>query len=199
VADKYSFKDKLNSDPLLTKVPDLKEMLAGPIISVTDPSLGPTDAPVILVEFADYACEYCQKQEKILQEIIRLYPGKVRLIWKDYPETNESSSSFQAAQAARCAGEQNQFWPYHDLLFQANQLKLTNFLELAQQLNFDVNQFKQCLASEQVKTLIKDNIEEANALAITGIPFIYVNNQEVMGNISLEDLKKIIETELRKK
>jgi len=197
-SNRYPFKNLGQNDPLMTRVPDINDALAGPIISKNDPQLGPEDAPVTIVEFSDFICRFCQTQEKIIKNLMALYPDKIRLIWKDYPETNETSVSFQAAQAARCAGQQNKFWPYHDLLFKTTEPKLDNFLQLTKQLNLEENQFKRCFAGQQTKTLIKDNIEEANALAIQGIPFIYINNQEVMGETTLADLKKMVEAELNK-
>ncbi len=186
-------------DLLITKVPNLKDMLAGPIITDLDPSLGATDAPVTIVQFSDFECGFCQEQEQILKQIINEYQGKLRLIWKDYPENNEDSISFQAAISARCAQKQNQFWPFHDLLYQNNNnLTQLKFLNFADQLDLNRAEFVRCLDNDNIKQLIKNNIEEANALDIKGIPFIYVNDQEVMGEISVEELKRIVEIELDK-
>ncbi|MFH0923413.1 MAG: thioredoxin domain-containing protein, partial [Candidatus Falkowbacteria bacterium] len=85
-----NYEDK---DPFITKVPDLKDMLAGPIISQLDPALGSDNAPITIVEFSDYECEFCQKQEQALKQIIDKYEGKIKLIWKDYPEKDENSIS----------------------------------------------------------------------------------------------------------
>ncbi len=128
-----------------------------------------------------------------------LYPDKIRLIWKDYPEANETSISFKAAEAARCAAEQGSFWAYHDLLFKTANLTIKNLPDPATQLKLDQEQFNICLTDEKNKALIKDNIEEANALAIQGIPFIYINNQEVMGETTLAELKNLVEQELNTK
>ena len=114
-------------------------------------------------------------------------------------ENDENSISFQAAIAARCAQEQNQFWPFHDLLYKNNNnLTQLKFLNFADQLGLNRAKFVKCLDNNNIRQLIKDNIKEANALNITGIPFIYVNNQEVMGEISLEELEKIVEIKLDK-
>ncbi len=80
-------------------------MLTGPIITNVDPSQGARNAPVTIVEFSDYVCNYCKEQESTIKQLIEAYQDKVRLIWKDYPESNYLSLSFQAAVAARSAGE----------------------------------------------------------------------------------------------
>ncbi|MBU4375350.1 DsbA family protein [Patescibacteria group bacterium] len=197
-SDKYYFNENYkNQDPFITKVPSLKDMLAGPIVSQADPALGLDNAPITIVEFSDYECGFCQEQEQTLKQMIEKYNDKIKLVWKDYPERDENSISFQAAVSARCAQEQNQFWPYHDLLFENNEnLNQEKFLELASDLNLDINQFNECLIGEDSKNLIRDNIEEANALDVSGIPFIFVNDQEVMGEISLEELERIVNIEL---
>ncbi len=198
--DKYYLNENYEeNDPFITKIPSLKDMLTGPIISQRDPMLGNNSAQIAIVEFSDYECGFCQKQEQALKQIIDQYDGKVKLIWKDFPEKDENSISFQAAVSARCAQKQNQFWAYHDLLYEnSNNLSKEKFLELANNLNLNLDKFNDCLTSESAKNLVQDNIKEANALDINGIPFIYINDQEVMGEINFEVLKIIVEIELNK-
>jgi len=198
--ERYYFKNTDKTDPLITKMPDINNMLAGPIISQNDPNLGSETAPVVIVEFSDFLCRFCQEQEKILSAVIKKYPDKIRLIWKDYPEDKPDSISFQAALAGRCANEQKQFWPYHDLLYQNSaDLSQEKLIQLAKELDLDEKKFQQCLTAEQTKKLVEDNIIEANALAISGIPFIYLNQQEIMGQTTLKDLENIIDLELTNK
>ncbi len=198
--DKYYLNENYSEgDLLITKVPNLKDMLAGPIITDLDPSLGEQNAPIAIIQFSDFECGFCQEQEQILKQILTEYDNEARLIWKDYPESNENSISFQAATAARCAQEQNQFWPFHDLLYQNNNnLTQLKFLNFADQLNLNRAEFVKCLDNDNIRQLIHDNIKEANALDIKGIPFIYINDQEVMGEVSLEELSRIIEIEMDK-
>jgi protein-disulfide isomerase len=152
------------------------------------------------VEFSDFQCDYCIEQEKALREVIAKYEGQVRLIWKDYPEANANTASFQAARAARCADQQGRFWPYHDLLF-ANNNRITKdlFYRIAEKAGLDTDAFDSCYRDNLVDNLINDNIAEANILDINGIPFLYVNDQEVMGSVTGEDLDRMIKLELSKK
>ena len=131
--------------------------------------------------------------------MLKDFEGQVSLIWKDYPENNQESVSWQAAIAARCAGEQNAYWLFHDLLYQNNDnLGQDVFIALARGLNLNLNIFKDCLLSERTAYLVKDNIIEANALGIKGIPFLYINDREVMGEVTYGELKEMVELELRK-
>ena len=183
----------------MTKIPNLKDMLRGPIINTVDPTIGNRDAKVYIVEFSDFACDYCYNQEKKIKQILEKYKDEVIMIWKDYPESNLNSESYQSAIYARCAQKQNKFWEFHDQLYEnAKNLNKQKYYEIAENLKLDLDEFKLCSKSKRIKKLINDNITEANALDIKGIPFIYINDQEIMGEIDISDLEKIIEIEINK-
>ncbi len=195
----YLNKNFKQVDNLITKVPDLEDMLTGPIITDADPSMGDKYAPVVIVYFADFECQYCQKQEQKIKKIVANYKHKTRFVWKDYPESKEDSPSFQAAVAARCAQEQGKFWQFHDFLYEFSQLNQETYLKIADILKLDKNRFITCLESDRPRALIKDNIDEANALDIGGIPFVYINDQQIMGEFNYEDLERIVKIELNRK
>ena len=188
-----------HTDPLITPTPNFNNKLAGPIINNQDPIIGPGDAEITIVEFSDFECQFCHEQEKIIQRILNEYKDKIKLIWKDYPSYNPNSPSFKAALAARCANQQGKFWEYHDWLFE-NETIVQNqtFLELAEKLEMNKAIFKKCLTEQTTVDLVKDNIYEANALDIQGIPFIFINQNEIMGKISFQELKQLIDKELIK-
>ncbi len=192
-------KDYSHNDPYMTKTPNLKDMLNGPIINTVDPAIGSQNAKVFIVQFSDFACEYCYNQEKKIKKILEKYKDQVMMIWKDYPENDLNSESYQSAIHARCAQEQNKFWEFHDELYSnVKNLNKQTYYKIAEKLKLNLDEFNLCIDSEKVKNLINDNILEANALDINGIPFIYINDQEVMGEINFEDLEKIIEVEINR-
>ena len=187
------------NDPYITSIPTLKNLLDGPIVSEEDPMIGSDEAPITIVQFSDFNCKFCQEQFSILKKIISKYGDKIKFIRKDYPESNIESISYKSAIAARCAQEQNKFWEFHDLLYNANsELNRELFIDLSKQLNLNQEDFATCLdSSEDAKTLINNNIEEANALDINGVPFIYINKQEFMGSVSEESFEKVIKGQLK--
>lgn len=195
--NRYFLNEKFSEgDPLMTKNPTLKDMLAGPIISGSDPSLGESGAVIAIVVFADFTCEYCYRQEEAIRRILDKYENHVRFVWKDYPEPDEHSLSYQAALAARCAFLQDKFWPYHDRLFErAGNFSENDLFDLARESGLDLKEFDNCRSGELARQLIADNIEEAHALDITGVPFIYVNDLEFMGEITFDELERIIKFE----
>jgi protein-disulfide isomerase len=135
-----------------------------------------------------------------LQSIIKSYPGKVKLIWKDLPLREEYPDSLIAHIGARCAQKQGKFWEYSDLLWQdQNNFSTSSALALAKKLKLDTNLFNACLQNPETKALIAHDEQEADELAIPGTPHFYINNQEISGVGSIDDFKKLIDAELNRK
>ncbi len=81
-------------------------------------SRGPKDAPVTIVEFSDFQCPFCKSANTTVKQVLDKYPGKVRLVFRDYPIASLHPQAPKAHEAARCAGDQSKFWEYHDVLFE---------------------------------------------------------------------------------
>jgi len=184
-------------DPLITKIPNLKDVIKRPLLTEVDPYYGSIKSPVQIVIFSDFTCQFCLKEEKIINDIFEAYSEEhILVIRKDYPDGSESSPAWQAAIAGRCADEQDSFWPMHDELFNAGLINETVILAAAEKINLNQIYFKNCLTKDRTKQLIRDNIEEANTLDINGVPFIFVNDQEFMGETTFEELKTAVDREL---
>jgi len=185
-------------DLLVTKNQKIEDLLATPIISGVDPKIGSLAAPVKIVYFADFKCQICAAQEAMIARVLKKYGEQTLFVWKDMPETDESSMSFQAAIAGRCADAQKRFWDFHDALYQKKEFDGADFAEIANNLKMDVPVFVECLQGKKTKPLVVDNLKEAGALDISGIPFMYINRQTVFGEISEMDLVRMIDLELQK-
>src|SRR3989338_3090826 len=96
-------KYKKTEDPLLTTIPQLNDMITGPIITDADPDIGPENASVNIVAYTDFECSYCYKAVQDAKKIQAEIPETIKFIHKDFPVDDESSASFQAALAGRCA------------------------------------------------------------------------------------------------
>ncbi len=187
----YDTKDQLMTKKIQTK------QLSAPIINGQDPLLGEKNAKITIVLYSDFACPACIRQEENLRQILTEYRGIIRLIRKDYPDQDKNSLSYRAASAARCAEEQNKFWPFHDLLTQQLSLAANpDLYTLIKQAKINSEQFYSCLEQQRSQTRIQANIAEANRLKLPGVPFIFINQQEILGQASLADLKHAIEAEL---
>jgi protein-disulfide isomerase len=139
----------------------------------TLPALGRNDAPVIIVEFADYQCPFCQRFHlTAFEEVKRNFvdTGKVRYVSRDLPLAMHPNA-MSAAHAARCAGEQNKFWEMrHRLIVNASQLGMDRYNALADELKLDRTRFDKCLAEERYKADIVKDMSDAAAAGVTGTP-----------------------------
>src|SRR5207245_1606779 len=86
---------------------------------VTGISKGPADAPVTIVEFSDFQCPFCARVEATIDQILQAYPGKVRVVWQDFPLPFHENAT-PAALLGRAARAQGRFWQLQKQLF-ANQ------------------------------------------------------------------------------
>lgn len=153
-------------------------------------------ARVTIVEFFDYQCPFCLKTNPAVEEAIKNYPGKVRLVLKNLPLSIHPDSAL-VHQAALAAGEQGRFWEMHDLLFaNHNKTKLPDLLLYAQQLHIDVPRFQKALESGRFRQVIDDDAAMARGLGITATPTFFINGQQLIGQQSVEKLNAAIDAAL---
>ncbi|MBT9329583.1 thioredoxin domain-containing protein [Paracidobacterium acidisoli] len=156
---------------------------------------GAQNAPVVLVEFADYECPYCQKVNPQIQQLKKEYGDNLTLIFKDFPLPMHHSAE-KAAEASRCAGEQGKFWEYHDVLFYSHLLDVDALKEHARVLKLDGDRFDTCLDSGKEAPEIKKDLDEAKSLGLTGTPSFFVNGHFFSGVIDYAALKDIVNQQM---
>lgn len=166
------------------------------VIPLNDTGLrGRHDAPVILVEYADYECPYCQQIEPDLKKLEAEYRGKLSLAYKDVPLPMHSHAE-KAAEAARCAGVQGKFWEYHDLLFETKESGVPELKRHARTLDLDPARFDKCLDSGEQADRVKSDLGEAQRLGLVGTPTFFINGRFLGSGISPETLQREVEQEL---
>jgi len=153
--------------------------------------VGPKDAPVTLLEFADYECPYCQKVNPQVEQLKKDYGDKLQIIYKDFPLPMHHSSE-KAAEAARCAGEQGKFWEYHNVLFYSKLLEVSNLKEHARVLKLDGDRFDTCLDSGKETAAVKKDLEEAKSLGLTGTPSFFVNGHFFSGVVDYAVIRDMV-------
>jgi len=173
--------------------------LAPPVAEVAldnAPRRGPQEAGVLIVEFADYECPYCQRIHPELKKLQEEFAGKVTLAFKDFPLPMHAHAE-KAAEAARCAAEQGKFWEFHDALFDNNQkLEPAQLKEYARVLKLDTARFDECLdAGKQAASVHKD-FAEGQRLGLTGTPAFFINGHYLSGAVKYDTLREIVEQQL---
>jgi protein-disulfide isomerase len=171
-----------------------------PILSVNtddDPSMGPADAPVTIVEFSDFQCPYCKLSVQVIKDILGKYPGKVRVVYRDFPGFNHPHAQ-QAAEAAQCAAEQGYFWNYHDLLFSQQVAgQGWDFAALAKQLGLDQQSFALCLNARRYREEVVKDLQDGLRLGVSSTPTFFVNGRPLVGAHPLTDFQALIDPLLR--
>jgi protein-disulfide isomerase len=184
---------KTQGDAILDELRQIKKLLerqpAGPSAAApgrpadervkvglgTSPSIGRSDAPIVMVEFTDYQCPFCQRfHMSAFEEVKKNYidTGKIRYVSRDLPLPMHPNA-MSAATAARCAGEQNKdkFWEMrHRLIVNANQLGTEKYNALADELKLDRAEFQACLAKDTFKAQIEKDMTDAGLAGIGGTP-----------------------------
>lgn len=170
-----------------------------PVVTLSagdDPALGPSTAPVTIVEFADFQCPVCKDSLPVLKRLRTTYPDQLRLIYRDLPIPSHPQAR-PAAEAAQCAYEQGQFWQYHDALFaQTPELKPSDYVKLAETLKLNTDDFAACLGSARAKAAVARDVAEAQRLGLNATPTFFVNGRYLAGLQTFETFREWIDREL---
>jgi thiol-disulfide isomerase/thioredoxin len=128
----------------------------------TSPWKGTKDAPVTLVEWADFECPYCAAAAPIIDELLEQYPGFVKIVFKNYPLASHENSEL-TARASVAAGRQGKFWEMHRAMFEGQEAGLTreNVLGLARTLGLDLRKFTADLDSEAIADAVSADRKQA--------------------------------------
>jgi protein-disulfide isomerase len=161
------------------------------------PFKGTERAPVTIVKFEDFQCPYCKTVQLTYQELLKRYNGKVRLVHKDLPLDAIHPQARQAAEAARCAGDQGKFWEYHDILYtNSPKAGIDELKSYAKEVGLNSASFDQCFTSGKYKGLVQKDLAEGAQLGLTGTPTFFINGREMSGAQPVEAFATIIDEEL---
>lgn len=164
------------------------------------PSKGPADAPITIVEFADFQCPYCATAQPIVEEVLKQYKGKVRFVFKNYPLVQIHPEAIPAAIAAECANKQDKYWKMHDSLFE-NHKKLgeETYIKIAQSIGLKMDDFNKCRKDQSTQDKINAEMEYGQSLGINATPAFYINGVQLMGSLPKAEFEKVINSELATK
>ena len=157
---------------------------------------GKENAPVTMIEFTFCGRHFEQTYSQIIKEYVDT--GKVKLVYRDFPLDFHPNAQ-KAAEAAECAGEQNKYWEMHDKLFENQQaLGINNLKQYAKEIGLNTDKFNNCLDSGEMTSEVSKDIQDGQAVGISGTPGFIINGQLVSGAQPFSAFKQIIEQELNK-
>lgn len=170
-------------------------------VNPNDPVKGNKDNYLVtIVEFSDFQCPFCARVNPTIDEILKNYGDKVRVVFKQNPLPFHQAAQ-PAAEAALAANEQGKFWEMHDLLFEnqkafqgADMKDLTT--GYAQKLGLNVNKFKAYLESGKGKAQIKEDMDLGAKVGARGTPNFFVNGVQVVGAKPYQAFEVVIKEQL---
>lgn len=165
-------------------------------------AMGRDDAPVTILEFADYQCPHCADWVALVEPLIRerlVNTGVARYVFYDFPLGGAFRHSFIAARAGRCANEQGKFWDFHNLIF-ARQSTWTTmsdptdfYVDLAEQAGLDDDAFAGCLRSDKYAREVTLSRKLGESLGVQGTPSLFVNGERLPNIPSFSELEAIVQ------
>ncbi len=169
------------------------------------PNFGTQGAPVVIVEFSDFECPYCQKEAKVLrQNLLDTYPSQVHFYFKEFPLTTLHPWAKAAAIASRCVYGQksDEFWKYHDWVFD-NQSEITpenlkdKVLGWAKgEKDLDSLKLAACMDNKATEGEVDKDIAEGHALGVDSTPTLFINGRRIASAAEWPTLHAIIDEEI---
>ena len=163
-----------------------------------EPVHGKADAPITIVEYTDFQCPFCSKVRPALEETLKNYPDKVKLVFKNYP-LSFHQNAMPAAEAALCAKDQGKFWEMEEALFtHQGELDAAGLANHAKTVGLNVAKFDECLKAHKHKGYIEQDMAAAEKIQVTGTPSVFVQGRKMVAGRAPEDFKRVIDEELTK-
>ncbi len=158
---------------------------------------GPANAPVTLVEYGDYECQYCGRAHPIIQDLQNYLGTQFRYVYRHFPIRSIHSHSQLAAEAAEAAGAQGKFWEMHDALYDhQDALEREDILDYGRQIGLDMARFEADLDSHVHAERVHEDFREGIRSGVNGTPTFFINGVRYDGAWDLESLIEAIEKPL---
>ncbi len=156
-----------------------------------------SDEPLVtIVEFSDFACGFCGRAQATLDQLLKDYEGKLRIVAMHMPMRNPGHI---AAQAAEAAGAQGKFWEYRAKLFEnPRALDRASLERFAGELGLDVPRMRRELDDEMHKEKVDAHVQSGRAVGVRGTPYFFINGRLLRGAQPLDEFKKVIDEEIER-
>jgi Na+/H+ antiporter NhaA len=163
--------------------------LAEEVDPARDHVRGPDDAPVTLVEYGDFECEFCGQAEGVIRELLALHGDEVRYVWRHLPLNDVHPSAQVAAEASEAASVQGSFWEMHDtLLGHQGDLAPSDLKSYAEQLGLDAARILEELRRHAHAPRVSEDVASADESGVSGTPTFFVNGRRHYGAYDISTL-----------
>lgn len=160
------------------------------------PFKGPADAPVIIVEYTDFQCPYCARLGATLDQMMKLYPGKLKIVYKSFPLSSHKYS-WQAATTAMAANKKGKFWEvYKEIFANYNRINDAKLKEIRNHYGLDTQEFEALMNSPQIRSQVASDRNEGIQLGVQGTPTVFINGKR-LNNKRPDGFKAAIDKELK--
>ena len=170
------------------------------------PSQGPAQAPVTVVEYSDFQCQYCKQMSDVLRkQLPEAYGETVRLVFKDFPLAGVHPWATRAAVAGRAIYrlQPSLFWEYHDWIFE-NQETITvenlpaKVLEFVAEKGLDADKLQETMDAPDIEMEVTRSFQEGRNLGVQSTPTLFINGRRLVGSQPFERLKILLDWELER-
>jgi protein-disulfide isomerase len=160
-----------------------------------DHVLGPSHAPVTVVEYGDFECPNCKQAAPAVKLLLQRFQGRVRFVYRHFPLEGVHPHALHAALAAEAAAAQGKFWPMHDLLFENQRhLEPAALRRYAGQLELDMARYDAELSRDLYLQRVREHIESGTRSGVRGTPGFFVNGRIEDVSFGLQRLFDAVQT-----
>ncbi|MCA9369903.1 MAG: DsbA family protein [Pseudomonadales bacterium] len=185
--------------------PTAEQLAAVPPVTGEDHIIGRPDAPVVLVEYSDFECPYCQRFHPTTKQLLSDYGDDIALVYRHYPLSFHDDAQ-KAAEGSECVaklGGEEAFWSYADAIFAINEemggkLEPESITQAATEAGVNEAAFTECLDSGEMADLVKTQLSEGTAAGVTGTPATFIMTADgaqelISGALPVEQIKPMID------
>jgi len=159
-------------------VPAKRPTLLADAVGARDHVRGSGDAPVTLLEYADFECPFCGRWFPELQRVLQDLGPRVRFVFRHFPISEHHPHAESAAEVAEAAGAQGKFWEMHDLLFRRQAaLDDGHLLAYVRELGLDAVRVERELEQQVHRARVRDDIESGLRSGVSGTPMFFINGR----------------------
>ncbi len=185
--------------------PTEEQLASLPEVSNDDHIRGNKNAKIVLVEYSDFECPYCQKFTPTLDEVLKAYGKDVALVFRHYPLPFHANAQ-KAAEASECVaklGGNEKFWEYHDLYFEKTPatgtgIAVADMGKLAGEIGLNATAVQTCIDSGEMAEKVTKQMEAGAAAGVSGTPGTYIVTKDgakamIPGALPLDQIKTQID------